>query len=84
MQTRSVFRVAPTQGAMVVRHHPQTGERHLDLFKWGLLPYFTKDPMHARRPINARAETIRTSGMFKSAFAKRKVRRRGNCMTECR
>jgi len=49
---------------MVVRHHPQTSERHLDLLKWGILPYFTKDPAHARRPINARAETVMTSGMF--------------------
>jgi putative SOS response-associated peptidase YedK len=64
--------MAPTQDAMVVRHHPETGERHLDLLKWGLLPYFTKDPVHARRPINARAETIQTSGMFRSAFAKRR------------
>ena len=48
------------------------GERHLDLLKWGLLPYFTKDPVHAKRPINARAETVVTSGMFKSAFARRR------------
>jgi putative SOS response-associated peptidase YedK len=66
------WNMAPTQDAMVVRHHPETGERHLDLLKWGLLPYFTKDPVHARRPINARAETIQTSGMFRSAFAKRR------------
>jgi hypothetical protein len=48
---------------MIVRHRPETGERHLDLLKWGLLPYFTKDPVHAKRPINARAETVATSGM---------------------
>jgi putative SOS response-associated peptidase YedK len=47
------WNMTPTQDAMVVRHHPETGERHLDLWKWGLLPYFTNDPMHARRPINA-------------------------------
>ena len=39
------WNMAPTQDAMVVRHHPETGERHLDLLKWGLLPYFTKDPV---------------------------------------
>jgi putative SOS response-associated peptidase YedK len=49
------WNMAPTQDAIVVRHHPETGERHLDLLKWGLLPYFTKDPVHAKRPINARA-----------------------------
>ena len=67
------WNVAPTQLAPVVRRHPETGERHLDLFQWGLLPYFIKDPMHARRPINARAETVATSGMFRRAFELRRA-----------
>ena len=62
------WNVAPTQDAMVVRHHPETGQRHLDLLRWGLLPHFTQDPTRARRPINARAETVATSDMFSSAF----------------
>src|SRR6185312_14916296 len=66
------WNVAPTQEAMVVRRHPDSGDRHLDLLKWGLLPGWTKDPARARRPINARAETIATSGMFRSAFATRR------------
>ena len=66
------WNVAPTQDAMVVRHHPKTGERHLNLLRWGLLPHFTQDPTHARRPINARAETVATSGMFRSACSKRR------------
>lgn len=66
------WNLAPTQFGMVVRHHPETGERHLDLLKWGLLPNFIKDSVHAKRPINARAETVNTSGMFRSAFAKRR------------
>jgi putative SOS response-associated peptidase YedK len=67
------WNVAPTQLAPVVRRHPETGERHLDLLQWGLLPYFTKDPVHARRPINARAETVATSGMFRRAFELRRA-----------
>jgi putative SOS response-associated peptidase YedK len=66
------WNMAPTRDAMVVRRHPETGERHLDLLNWGLLPFFTKDPKTARRPINARAETVQISGMFKAAFAKRR------------
>lgn len=50
------WNVAPSQYAMVIRRHPDTGERHLDLLKWGLLPSFTKHPVRADRPINARAE----------------------------
>jgi putative SOS response-associated peptidase YedK len=38
------WNMARTQNAMIVRHHPETGERHLDLLKWGLLPYFPNDP----------------------------------------
>ena len=67
------WNVAPTQMAPVVRRHPETGERHLDLLQWGLLPYFTKNPVHARRPINARAETVATSGMFRRAFELRRA-----------
>jgi putative SOS response-associated peptidase YedK len=66
------WNMAPTQDAMVVRRHPESGERHLDLLKWGLLPLFTKDPVHAKRPIDARAETVMTSSMFRSAFARRR------------
>src|ERR1700732_4986293 len=66
------WNMAPTSDAMVVRHHPETSERRLDLLKWGPLPYFTKDPVHAKRRINARAETVATSGMFGSAFARRR------------
>jgi putative SOS response-associated peptidase YedK len=66
------WNVAPSQDSMVIRRHPETGERHLDLLKWGLLPSWTKDPTKAKRPINARSETIATSGLFRGAF---KIRR---------
>ncbi len=38
------WNVAPTQSAPVVRRHPEAAERHLDLLKWGLLPYWMKEP----------------------------------------
>ena len=62
------WNVAPTQSALVVRRHPGTAERHLDLLRWGLLPYWTKEPTKAKRPINARSETAAKSGMFRSAL----------------
>jgi putative SOS response-associated peptidase YedK len=41
---------------------------------WGNLPYWTKgDPKKACRPINAKAETVATSGMFRDAFARRRA-----------
>ena len=37
------WNVAPTDPAMVVRRHSETGERRLDVLRWGLVPHFTKD-----------------------------------------
>ncbi len=65
------WNMAPTMDAPVVRRHPG-GERHLDVLKWGLVPYFTKGLKQARKPINARSETVATSGMFRAAFAERR------------
>ena len=66
------WNVAPSQPAMVVRRHPETGERRLDLLAWGLVPHWTKDLAKARKPINARAETVATSPMFREAFQRRR------------
>jgi putative SOS response-associated peptidase YedK len=69
---RPSWNIAPSQPALVVRRHPETGARHLDLLQWGLVPHWTKDLTAARRPANARAETIATAAMFRSAFASRR------------
>ncbi len=66
------WNMAPTMQAPVVRLHRASGERRLDLLRWGLLPHFTTDPKAARRPINARAETVRALPLFRSAFAQRR------------
>ena len=66
------WNVASTQDAMVVRRHPERGERRLDLLRWGLIPFWTTDLKQARKPINARSETAATSGMFKAALAARR------------
>jgi len=69
---KPTWNMAPTLDAPVIRLHPESGERHLDVLEWGLLPYFTKDLKAARKPINARCETVGTSGMFKAALAARR------------
>jgi putative SOS response-associated peptidase YedK len=66
------WNTAPTQPAMVVRRHPDSGERQLDLLRWGLVPHFTKDLKACRKPINARSETAATSGMFRGALQSRR------------
>jgi putative SOS response-associated peptidase YedK len=66
------WNVAPTDPAMVVRRHPETGERRLDVLRWGLVPHFTRDLKACKRPINARAETAATSPMFRGALKSRR------------
>jgi putative SOS response-associated peptidase YedK len=63
--------MAPTMDAPVVRLN-SNGERHLDVLEWGLVPCFTKELKRARKPINARSETIAKTGMFRAAFAQRR------------
>jgi hypothetical protein len=41
------WNLAPTDDAPVVRLDRETGARHLDVLKWGLIPYFTKDENRA-------------------------------------
>lgn len=67
------WNMAPTQNGPVVRLHPETGARHLDLLRWGLLPHWVRgDPKAVRQPINARAETVASSPMFRDAYARRR------------
>ena len=67
------WNTAPSQKALVVRRQPQTGERHLDPLRWGLLPSWTKYPKAAQKPINARAETVARLPTFRDAYAKRRA-----------
>ena len=64
------WNMAPTRDAPVVRRHPETGERRLDLLRWGLVPHWAKDPKSVRMSINARSETIGSTPMFRDAYAR--------------
>jgi len=66
------WNMAPTKDAPVIRRHPETGERHLGLLRWGLVPHWVKDLKATRQPINARGETIASTPMFRDAFARRR------------
>ena len=67
------WNVAPTQDAMVVRRHRETGERRIDALRWGFVPHFAKDLKAAPKPINARSEDVGSSGMFRGALAARRA-----------
>ncbi len=64
------WNMAPTRDAPVVRRHPDSGERRLDLLRWGLVPHWAKDPKAVRMTINARAETLATTPMFRDAYGR--------------
>ncbi len=49
------------------------GERVLDLYRWGLIPSWAKDPSVGSRLFNARAETVANRSSFRAAFHSRRA-----------
>lgn len=47
-------------------------ERELRVVRWGLVPFWAKDPKIGSRMINARAETVAEKPAFRRAFARRR------------
>jgi putative SOS response-associated peptidase YedK len=47
-------------------------ERQLRVLRWGLVPFWAKDPSIGNRMINARMETVTEKPAFRRAFAKRR------------
>ena len=67
---RPRYNIAPSQPIPVVRVDKEGGRR-IGPVRWGLIPHWAKEPPKVQ-PINARAETVATSGMFRQAFARRR------------
>jgi putative SOS response-associated peptidase YedK len=67
------YNIAPSQTVPVIRR-AQLGEdlREMAGCKWGLIPYWAKDPKIGNNLINAKAETIADKPSFKQAFARRR------------
>lgn len=62
------FNIAPTQEAPVIRRRGPG--REVAQLRWGLVPFWAKDPAIGSRLINARAETVAEKPSFRSAFRK--------------
>lgn len=60
------YNVAPTDPVGAVRE--RKGERELTTTRWGFVPGWYPDLKKRPQPINARIETVSTSGMFRKAF----------------
>lgn len=65
------YNVAPTKQIYAVTAG-KDGERELHTVKWGLIPFWAKEPSGGGKMINARAETIAVKPAFRRAFAKRR------------
>jgi putative SOS response-associated peptidase YedK len=61
------FNIAPSQMIPVIREEAEGGLR-ADLFKWGLIPSWSKDETIGFRLINARAETLAEKPAFRAAL----------------
>jgi putative SOS response-associated peptidase YedK len=73
------YNIAPTQDVPIVRVSPFLEEdearapsRELALARWGLVPFWAKDPSIGNRMINARGETVAQKPAFRAAFRKRR------------
>jgi putative SOS response-associated peptidase YedK len=72
------YNVAPTKPVYAVldRRDPDAeaaeDERQLRVLRWGLVPFWAKDPSIGNRMINARMETVTEKPAFRRAFAKRR------------
>lgn len=64
------YNLAPTQDIPVIREGE--GGRELVALRWGLVPFWAKDPSIGNRMINARGETVAEKPSFRNAYRKRR------------
>jgi len=64
------FNIAPTQDVLALVE--RKGERRMGPLRWGLVPFWAKDPSVGNRMINARAETAATKPAFRDAMRRRR------------
>ena len=60
------YNIAPTQYIATIRPDEQE-ERELVMLRWGLVPFWAKDPSIGNRMINARSETVAEKPSYRNA-----------------
>jgi putative SOS response-associated peptidase YedK len=66
------FNIAPTDPAPVLLRD-DAGATRLDVFRWGLLPFWADDPRIGARMINARSESVAKKAAFRESFETRRL-----------
>jgi putative SOS response-associated peptidase YedK len=70
-EVKARYNIAPTQDIAAVRVGTD-GLRELTMLRWGLIPFWAKDPSIGNRMINARAETVAEKPSFRAAYKSRR------------
>ncbi len=68
-QLEANYNVAPTQKTAVITNRDS---QQIQLFEWGLVPFWSKDGKNSGRMINARAETILEKPAFRKPIRERR------------
>ncbi len=61
------YNIAPSQNIPVI-YKDKNLENRIEFMKWGLVPFWAKDPKIGYKMINARAETLTQKPSFKNIF----------------
>ena len=65
------YNIAPTQYLAAIRETDDHA-RELVMLRWGLVPFWAKDPSIGNRMINARAETVAEKPSYRAAYRHRR------------
>jgi putative SOS response-associated peptidase YedK len=65
------FNIAPSQDVLAITRASNNG-LVADNYRWGLVPFWAKDPAIGNRMINARAETLTEKPSFRQAYSRRR------------
>ncbi len=63
------YNCAPSQELPIISNKDPS---ELQFFRWGLIPFWAKDPLIGNKMINSKAETITEKPSFKNAFHRRR------------
>jgi putative SOS response-associated peptidase YedK len=61
------YNIAPTRFVAAIRDG-ENRERELVMLRWGLVPFWAKDPSIGNKMINARAETVAEKPAYRAAY----------------
>jgi putative SOS response-associated peptidase YedK len=66
------YNIAPTDQIPTVRQDPKNPIRHCTLMRWGLIPFWAKDPAIGISTINAMSETAASKPAFREPMQNRR------------